>query len=218
PSRSSPSAFVSSPLNPNAASTSQLRSRPHSTQAISFPRVASEESQVLGSQLTSPHVRRGSMILYRLSIPESQRETPSSSIPPLSPKPIPAVRNSIPSASGDSILSLSADSKYPYGPSRHGALVPYAYDPDLDNSSNEPDIDDFLHDPEDPHSIKPSPVNLRGLINVGSLSLLITGLLVLFVFYPVFRYFEDKTINAAITGNVLVNSTGQVPVPGGNLY
>ncbi|KAI6097787.1 beta-glucan synthesis-associated [Pisolithus sp. B1] len=206
-------AFVSSPLNPNATGPSHLRSRPHSTQAISFPRVASEDSQVLGSQFLSPQGQRGSMILYRLSIPGDRTEPPAMSTALYPPRPIPPVRNSTLSASGDSILSLSADSKYPYGPSRHGALVPYAYDPDLDNNPNEPDIDDFLHDPEDLHATKTSPINSRGLLNVGSLAFLIIGLLCLFVFFPVFRYFEDKSINAAIVGNVLVNSTGQVPVP-----
>jgi hypothetical protein len=50
--------------------------------------------------------------------------------------------------SGDSIFSLSSDSKclssVTYG--QHG-LVPYAYDPDIEDK--EPPDEDVLHDPDD---------------------------------------------------------------------
>ncbi|KAL4079863.1 glycoside hydrolase family 16 protein [Scleroderma yunnanense] len=204
--------FISSPLNPNAPNP-QLRSSPLSRPSnMPIPRVASEESQALASHyLNAPPGYRGSMILYRLSVATSTSTDQKDTLQP--PQNVLGNGGSRLSASGDSIFSLSSDSKYPFGAFKHGALVPYAIDPELE-IINEPEEDDFLHDPEDPRLRSPSRMNLRALLNVGSLFLLILGLMFLFVFYPVYNILANHDISAAMVGNALVNSTGQVPVPG----
>ena len=58
-------------------------------------------------------------------------------------------------------------------------------------------------------------MNLRAVLNVGSLFLLVLGLMFLFIFYPVYHYLTAHEFSAAIVGNSLVNSTGQVTIPGG---
>ena len=57
-------------------------------------------------------------------------------------------RDLVASSSVDSIFSLSSDSKYTSGIT-HGAkgLVPYAYDPAVDDK-DPPDEEDLLHDPD----------------------------------------------------------------------
>jgi len=177
-----------------------------------IPRVASEESQAFASQDPYAPGHRGSMILYRLSAATSTDPKDTHLLQP--PKNVLANRDSVWSTSGDSIFSLSSDSKYPYGAFKHGALVPYAFDPDLEHT-NEPEEDDFLHDPEDARLRPPSRMNLRAVLNVGSLFLLILGLMFLFIFYPAYHYLTAHEFSAAIVGNTLVNSTGQVSIPGG---
>jgi len=140
------------------------------------------------------------MILYRLAADDERGAlTPPRALPN---------RDSVFSTSGDSIFSLSYDSKYPSGTSgARGTLVPYVYDPGLD----EPEEDDPLHDPNDDSALNSSGFPLRGLINVGVLLILILALLSLFITYPVISYFQDyNSQKDAITGNVIVNGTGQV--------
>jgi len=69
---------------------------------------------------------------------------------------------------------------------RERGLVPYAYDP-LEDENIVGDPEDDLHDPEKSASsyAKNRPVPWRGLLNVSALLLLVLGLLLLFVFYPV---------------------------------
>lgn len=196
--------FVSSPLNPNPSLSSpssqgNLRLRSQSRQSMHFNRVASEDSQVLASNIASlPAGQRGSMILYRLAADDDgEALTPPRSLPN---------RDSVLSTSGDSIFSLSYDSKYPSGTSHpRGTLVPYVYDPGLD----EPEEDDPLHDPND-DSANSSSFPLRGLINVSVLLLLILALLSLFIIYPVISYYRNA--KNAIVVNVLTKRTGQVPL------
>jgi hypothetical protein len=72
-----------------------------------------------------------------------------------------------------------SDSKYPSGVAYGGSrgLVPYAYDPAVDDKEPE----DVLHDPEGKG--KPSSaLPWRGFLNVGVLLVLISGLLCLFIF------------------------------------
>ena len=52
----------------------------------------------------------------------------------------------------------------------------------------------------------------RGVANIGVLVLLILGLLSLFMFYPLFRFYRDEKRNEAIEGNIRINATGQAPV------
>ena len=177
-----------------------------------IPRVASEETQALASQY--PYAgTRGSMVLYCLTAATSTSTDPKDTHLLQPPKTLFPNRDSTWSASGDSIFSFSSDSKYPYGAFKHGALVPYAMDPDVE-LTNEPEEDDFLHDPEDIRLRPPSRMNLRALLNVGSLVLLILGLMILFIFYPVYHHLTSQEFSAAIVGNTLVNSTGQVSIPG----
>lgn len=199
--------YVSSPLNPNfsisspASPQSYSRHRSQSRQSMQFTRVASEDSQVLAAPNTAslPSSQRGSMILYRLAAEDDRG-------PLIPPKPLPN-RNSVLTTSGDSIFSLSYDSKYPSGAwNARGILVPYVYDPALD----EPDEDEPLNDPDD-DSFSSSVFPLRGILNVSVLLILILALFCLFIIYPVVTYYHDRALNDAITGNALVNGTGQIP-------
>ncbi|KAH9896744.1 beta-glucan synthesis-associated [Cubamyces lactineus] len=194
--------FVSSPLNPN--STHGARSRPASRGSTYFNRIASEESQALAGPYGSLGGQRGSMVLYRLAATDDNSEH-------LAPPKAFHNRDSVVSSSGDSIFSLSSDSKYPSGmvPGR-GGFVPYAYDPEVDKDAPDDD-DDFLHAPEygrNRHSYWSS----RGILNVGVLILLIGAVLTLFLCYPLLDFYRNEARNVAITANVRINSTGQAPV------
>lgn len=175
--------FVSSPLNPNAPAHPSgppplfTRSRTQSRQSMVFNRVASEESQALASQRSSLTPNRTSMILYRLAAEDEQRT--------LSP-PTPN-RHSVLSKSGESVFTVSYDSKYPSGSHTPHKLVPYPFDPSLHITT--PEDDDALHDPSDNTPLNTSSgIALRGLANVGVLVLVIVALLCLFIFYPIWHY------------------------------
>ncbi|KAJ6539690.1 beta-glucan synthesis-associated protein-domain-containing protein [Mycena capillaripes] len=206
--------FVSSPLNPQGPANSPFRppnSRPASRgSSMNFgaSRFPSDDSGAGGpypfsreSQMVSGPMR-GSMVLYRLA-----------------DEPDRGNRGSV--ASIASAASTPAgDSKYPSGlPSTRG-LVPYAYDPALDEM-DPPDEEDFLHDPaykgKDGYQAarkfkhrKSFP--WRGLANVGLLILVILALLALFISYPVVQFFSSEPITNLIDGNLHINGTGQVPV------
>jgi hypothetical protein len=175
--------FVSSPLNPNVLAQSlvlpslPIGSRRQSRQNMVFNRIASEESQALTSQQTPLTSNRASMILYRLAGEDGQRV--------LSPPGM--NRQSILSNSGDSVFTVSYDSKYPSGAHTPHKLVPYPFDPSL--HINTPEDDDALHDPSDNTPLEASSgIAIRGFVNVGVLVLVILGLLCLFIFYPVWHY------------------------------
>jgi hypothetical protein len=142
------------------------------------------------------------MVLYRFAGEDEQGEL-------LPPNALSDNRVSVASSSRDSIFSLSSYSKYPSGLT-HGALVAYAYDPAADDKEP-PDAEDRLHDP-DISDQKSTLLALRGLMNVGVLVLLITGLLCLFIFYPVLSFIRNNARNLAIDGNIRINGTGQAPV------
>lgn len=147
------------------------------------------------------------MILYRLA---DDRSTLRESLLP--PK-FASARNSVVSSSGDSYISLKSDSKYPSGIPRnpHG-LVPYEYDPTIDQL-DPPDEEDLLHDPRSDVYLKANAsVPWRGIVNVGLLVTLVLGLLTLFVFYPVYSWYSNAARYATITGNIRINATGQAPV------
>lgn len=198
--------YISSPLNPKSPISSLAfpqtnpRYRSQSRQSMQFNRVASEDSQVLAaSNITSPPSgQRGSIILYRLAAEGDHG-------PLVPPRPLPN-RDSVFTTSGDSVFSLSYDSKYPSGAlNTRGALVPYVYDPSLD----EPDEDDPLNDPND-DAFNSSVFPLRGIINVSVLFLLIMALLCLFIIYPVVSFYHDLAEKDAVLNNEFVNGTGQV--------
>ncbi|KDQ52324.1 glycoside hydrolase family 16 protein [Jaapia argillacea MUCL 33604] len=202
------SGFVSSPLNPHnglspSGSPPFARSRPVSRAgSMRFSRIASEDSQVLGASLHSGN--RASMLLYRLAGDDHGELVP--------PRFSAQQRDSLVSSSGDSIFSLSADSKYPSGTVTYPrGLVPYAYDPALDEKDG-PEDDDPLHDNDvEMQNEKMGMVcwSWRGFMNVGLLVILVAALLCLFVFYPVLEFFRTNSRNLAISENLQVNTTGQ---------
>lgn len=170
---------------------------------MTITRLASDDSQALGGSVspfsTMSGGSRGIMVLYRLAAEDDTGALPHRfAIHP----------NSVAFSSGNSVLCLSSDSKYPsYGGGR--GLVPYAYDPAIDDEGP-PDEEDMLHDP------KGKGVSTfwawRGVINVGVLMLLIVGLLCLFIFYPVLKFIRNNARNLAIGGSIRVNATGQAPI------
>jgi len=120
-------------------------------------------------------------------------------------------------SSKSSFISMELDSKYGGASNRdsafptvRGGLVPYEYDPALDEMDpvNE---EDLLHDPAKGKARK-NTFPWRGIGNVAVLLLLTSGLLALFVFYPVFIYFHNQQRNNLIDGNIRINATGQAPV------
>ncbi|THH28900.1 hypothetical protein EUX98_g5283 [Antrodiella citrinella] len=144
------------------------------------------------------------MILYRLASDSQQQDEP------LMPPKTFANRDSVASSSGDSIFSLSSDSKYPSGHvTGTRGFVPYAYDPDVDQHEG-PEDDDYLYTAE--FADKQSFFSCRGLLNIGLLVFLIFALLALFVLYPVLTFFHNNARNLAIDGNIRINATGQAPV------
>ena len=127
------------------------------------------------------------------------------------PTPSHLHRNSVLSISGDSIVSLSSDSKYPTRTiASDRGLIAYAYDPSLDElGSATPTEDDYLHGPDEKHPQQLHTVSLRGVYNVLTLVALLSALLCLFVVYPVIRFYHDNNRNVLITFNTRINSTGQ---------
>ncbi|KAJ7673564.1 beta-glucan synthesis-associated [Mycena olivaceomarginata] len=116
--------------------------------------------------------------------------------------------------------SFSTDSKYPSGLPTMSGMVPYAYDPALDEL-DPPDEEDFLHDPsaktKDGYQAArkfkyQNSFPWRGVVNVVMLIILVLALLALFISYPVITYFQDRPVSKLIDGNIRVNSTGQVAV------
>jgi beta-glucan synthesis-associated protein KRE6 len=209
PTRSLSSTFVSSPLNPNANPTSPYafaRPRPLSTSrgSVYVNRIPSEDSQALGSQQASS--QRASMVLWRLATAEDQGDL----LPP--PALTRNQRTSVVSTvSGESVWSLSTDSKYPSGPpTTRGSLVPYAWDPLLDDDG--PDEEDSLHQPDalDKNG-NGSVLNPRSIMNVGVLVLLLVGLLGLFIVFPVVTYIDNNAhtlfIDESASSTVASNSS-----------
>lgn len=118
------------------------------------------------------------------------------------------------------MISFSGDSKYPSGlpasiaPAPRG-LVPYEYDPlEDDDPSNPPDDEDLLHDPDEKVRFKGDEGEFpwRGVVNVGVIILLVSGLLGLFVVYPVMEHFRRVAMGWGTGGATRVNGTGQSPV------
>jgi len=164
----------------------------HGTPGSATPPPGSTFGGPAGHTLTS----RGSMILYRVADPFSTlvggqghghantqtgiighgpvtAEDGTLAHPPGSLLPPPPTmshlnRSSVYSSSGDSIVSLSSDSKYPLphlsmnggsgAQTPERGLVAYAYDPDEDDGSDEDEYD-WLHDPD---PVPGGPVPLKG--------------------------------------------------------
>ena len=83
-----------------------------------------------------------------------------------------------------------------------GGLVPYAWDPSVDDYHQDgADDDDNLHGPDKPSSL----LNTRSISNLGVLILLITTLLALFIALPVVTYVRDNADVFFETGSNTVN-------------
>jgi hypothetical protein len=135
------------------------------------------------------------MILYRLAAVDDQGVL----LPPNSLSP--DQRDSFISTSGESIWSLSSDSKYPSAPpTMRGGLVPYVYDPSLEDQ--EKDEDDILHESE-PIDKRSPFLATRGILNLGVLVILIVSLLTLFIAYPVVTYVHGNDAQ-----NIFLDETG----------
>ncbi|KAH9919444.1 beta-glucan synthesis-associated [Epithele typhae] len=197
--RSISAAFTSSPLNPN--SPIGTRSRPVSRGSTYFNRIASEDVQALSQYGSFGAGTRGSMVLYRLASDDTGTEA---LLPPKTPL---YNRDSVVSSSGDSVFSLSSDSRFPTGPPAQRGFVPYAYDPDMEKDVPDDDDDD-LHKPEYGRG-KRSYCSLRGILNVTVIIILILALLTLFICYPMLDFFQNEARNLAITANTAINGTGQ---------
>lgn len=158
------------------------------------------------------------MILYRLAsdndinLKHSLPSKDSNLLIP--PKPSSNLRHSTVSSSRSSFISIEMDSKYTglshrdsAFPTTRGGLVPYEYDPALDEL-DPVDDEDLLHDPTAKGKVRRNSFPWRGIMNVAVLLFLISGLLALFVFYPVFLFYRDRTRNSLIDGNIRINATG----------
>jgi hypothetical protein len=140
------------------------------------------------------------MVLYRLA------DSPDDFLPP--PNLSHPDRTSMISTSGESIVSLSSDSKYPGNQNAtERGLIPYAYDPELDEG-DPADEEDFLHDPEQKYISEPW-TSWRGIANSLTLMALLGSIILLFVFYPMIRFYHDNDRNVAIVMNTRINSSGQ---------
>ncbi|ESK91446.1 hypothetical protein Moror_2670 [Moniliophthora roreri MCA 2997] len=196
--------FISSPLNPSSP-LSQSKSPPDSPYGKvfdSFGRAAvtrrpSEEARALGHR---PRSSTSSMILYRLVDTSDDGDLPS---PPRFGD-VRSNRSSISSLSGDTVVSVSYDSKYPSGPfgSSVGGIVAYAYDPTLDTE----DLEDEWN--KEDLEVGSRGVSRRGLRNVTALSIVILLAIGLFLVVPLTWRRHDYR-NDLITHNPFINSTGQ---------
>ncbi|KXN82023.1 hypothetical protein AN958_03296 [Leucoagaricus sp. SymC.cos] len=179
-------------------------------------RVPSEEVRAFSQPpgLNAP-LSRGSMILYRCA-DSSSSSSPSSEVL-VPPQPSHLHRSSMYSSSGDSMVTISGDSKYPVASlySERG-LIAYAYDPDLDEKGP-PDEEDMMHDPTQRyhHSIRKDIgrriFHSRGLINVTTLVAMVLAILCLFVGYPIIAFYRDNGRTQLITMNTMINGSGQFP-------
>ena len=196
PVSTAPSSFPPSPFN-----------RSGSRASTQINRIASEEARALAAHHALRSSRgSGSMILYRCADLVNDDVL-------LPPTPSHLHRNSILSISGDSIVSISSDSKYPTTTiASDRGLIAYAFDPSLDElGSSTPADDDFLHNPDEKHPQQHGllPISWRGVFNVLTLVALMAALLCLFVVYPVIRFYHDNDRNILITFNTRINHTGQ---------
>lgn len=170
----------------------------------------------LGYQNTDLHYSNsggtagGSMILYRLTDDSRTRYKKRSLLTGRRSFLPPQVKHQ--SSSEDSTLSFThtlASTSTPSYPSALRGLEPYLYDPSLD-LSQPVDDEDRLHDPsiEDNFRGGKETFSWRGFTNMAVLLGLISALLILFIFYPVWTFVRDRTKNINIGENININGTG----------
>ncbi|KAH8827236.1 beta-glucan synthesis-associated [Flagelloscypha sp. PMI_526] len=170
---------------------------------------------------------RGSMVLYHLSDTSSPTPRSTTASAYLSEKdegqllPPRVVGHGTRDSMMSTTSSFDSDSKYSAafgggdGTMRsRGQLVPYMFDPEADVEDAEDDTD-MLHDPVGPGKYRKRTYTntfpWRGLANFSTLSLLIGGLLCLFIFYPVYESITNAPQLNLISNNTHVNATGQAP-------
>ncbi|KAF9036946.1 hypothetical protein BDZ89DRAFT_1061635 [Hymenopellis radicata] len=199
PTRSGSSkSYTCSPLNPTVVpSAVTVVPRVRRSQSIDIARLPSEDIRAFRKP-TLDGSRGGSMILYRL-VDVTQPTT--TIVAPF--RMSHAHRDSVASSSGDSVISLSPDSKYPlFSSSTERGMVAYSFDPLLDDMTD--DEDDMFGEDK-----KPTHISRRRLGNVVALVLLVIGLLSLLVVYPVVAFYRANHRDRRIVDNPYINSTGQ---------
>jgi hypothetical protein len=161
---------------------------------------------------------RASMILYHLASDDSKEKEPTPSLATheshlLLPPPKFGGNNnrdSIVSSSGSSFMSFDADAKYALShcdsafPAPRG-LVAYAYDPALDELG--PMDEGDIHDPSAKVKQTQCYFPWRGVLNITILPALTLGFLFLFVFYPVFLFYQNEARNQRIRVSPLFSFT-----------
>jgi hypothetical protein len=106
-------------------------------------------------------------------------------------------------------MSFDAESKY--GLSHCDSVSPaalrrlFAYKDVMDPVDKE----NLLHDPEATVTDRNLNFPWRGILNVTVLMMLTLGLLLLFIFYPVFLFYRDEAMNRGIDGNIKIKATGK---------
>ncbi len=200
PTRSGSSkSYTCSPLNPTSMPSSvTVVPRVRRSRSIDITRVPSEEIRAFSRKPTSlAGSRGGSMILYRLA---DVTQPMTTIVAPF--RMSHAHRESFASSSGDSVISLSPDSKYPIFSATERGMVAYSFDPLVDDMTDDED-DMFGEDKKTPL------ISHRRLGNVIALALLLIGILSLLVVYPVVAFYNASRRNRLIVDNPYINSTGQ---------
>ncbi|KAG8997689.1 hypothetical protein FRB90_012440 [Tulasnella sp. 427] len=195
--------YVSSPLNPNAATGPGPRSRPGSwgPQAALEPGRTGASSSSDNSQ-TSLNAKDDkdtirNVVTGAVGGGYGPYANVRGSFAP------PAHNRFSTLSSVGSVVSLTTDSKYPsmYFPNSNtpvqGGFFPYSDTPHIDYATNSftPDDDDALHDP-DPRKMNDGmgPMNWRGVLNLSLVFLIVVALLALFAGYPIISYFAHDDI------------------------
>ncbi|QRW04291.1 glycoside hydrolase family 16 protein [Ceratobasidium sp. AG-Ba] len=198
PAARTPSAYVSSPLNPNAPTPMPTgRSRPPSA-----------GSSALQAEFADLHSREGGK--------QRRRPTQHPQRACVRPQyPLRAVNHRFSTmSSAGSILSFASDSKYPVYAQNNGSNggfaegYPYHGDsPDMWAPLDDgPEDDDAMHEPDPKGHKEKLGLSGRGCFNVGMLLLVIGALLALFISYPIVHYVQHGSFPLSN----LVNGTGQV--------
>ncbi|KZV87024.1 beta-glucan synthesis-associated [Exidia glandulosa HHB12029] len=145
---------------------------------------------------------------------------------------LPGSGQSTPSAGGSfsrpaSVFSLADDSRYPlpaFGHETHDFSRPASTYRDDEEGPPSPspaiagadelnygeDWDDALHDPDDSKNQR-GGISTRGLWNILTIVLIVLLILGVFAIYPLADYAVHNGARTAISNNVRVNSTGQIP-------
>ncbi|KAI6103091.1 glycoside hydrolase family 16 protein [Pisolithus croceorrhizus] len=119
------------------------------------------------------------------------------------------------SAAPSEVSSVTGGEKMPSSSvaGNSSTVPPYAWD------TKDPDLDDALHNPDPAHDAALDNsftlCSARGWANVGTLFVLVVGLITLFAGYPIIHYFTTNSPTTSGFNLGGINVTGQVPsLPG----